>query len=284
MIEHLLFTELVKKNKVKPDLIIANKIDEIDFPLKHINFIKKDINNLMFHSFNEIVELQKNLSKNETDLYNDFNTEYKIKINISNQEYDITLRKNKKDCQNNIYSNQKNFIDPAILTDDFIDTINKYYILVSLTFGLSLYETNLFIQQNKHKYNLNSRFIIDEIFSFWTNNFKSDFCYFNEKDLGTDTVFEERQIEYCLIQFYYNFFSKEILDISFLSSDQFKIVNSLLKEKTNFKWYVIFGTTILEKIKNEIKNRDESIFDGIKKLKDFNYKMIHKIIDDIINQ
>ena len=57
-----------------------------------------------------------------------------------------------------------------------------------------------------------------------------------------------------------------------------------LKEKTNFKWYVIFGTTILEKIKNEIKNRDESIFDGIKRLKDFNYKMIHKIIDDIINQ
>jgi hypothetical protein len=283
MIEPLLFSELIKKSKIKPDLIIANKIDEIDFPLKHINFIKRDINNLMFHSFNNIVEEQKNLSKNEQDLYNDFNTEYKLSIILLDQEYNITLRKNKKDCQNNIFSNQKFHIDPAVLTDEFIDTINKYYILVSLTFALSIRETDLFIRQNKFKYNLNSRFLVDEIFGFWTNNFKADFCYFNEKDITNDIVIEEREIEYCLLQFYYNFFRKEILDISSFSGQQFKILDSIIKEKTNFKWYVIFGTTILEKIKDDITNKDESLFDGIKRLKEFNYKFIHKIIDDIIN-
>jgi len=96
MNEPLLFSELVKRNKIKPDLIIANKIDEIDFPLKHINFIKKDINNLMFHSFNKVVEDQKNLSKNEQDLYNDFNSEYNININILNKEHSITVKKKQK--------------------------------------------------------------------------------------------------------------------------------------------------------------------------------------------
>ena len=283
MNEPLLFSELVKRNKIKPDLIIANKIDEIDFPLKHINFIKKDINNLMFHSFNKVVEDQKNLSKNEQDLYNDFNSVYNININILNKEHSITVKKNKKDCQNYIFSNEKFVIDSDVLTDEFIDTINKYYILVSLTFALSLHEANLFIQENKHKYNLNSRFIIDEVLSFWTNNFKTDFCYFNEKEVVTDTLFEEREIEYCLIQFYYNFFRKEILDISFLTGEQYKILNSILKEKRNYKWYVIFGTTILDKIKDDIKNKDESVFEGVKRLKDLNYKFIYKIIDDIIN-
>jgi hypothetical protein len=283
MIAPLLFSELIKRNRIKPDAIIVQKIDEIDFPLKHIKFIKKDINNLMFNSFTNIVERQKKLANNEQDLYNNFNTEYNIQIELNSNKFEILVKKNKKDCINNVFQREKISFDENVLTDDFIEIINKYYILTSLTIALSLYETDLFIQKNKLQYNLNSRFIADEILSFWSNSFKTDFCYFNPKDVYTDKIFEEREIEYCLLQFYYNFFKKELLDISFLDLEKFNVINSIINDKSNTKWYVIFGTTILDKINDNFKNKDETIFDGLKRIKELNYRLIEKIFDDIIN-
>jgi hypothetical protein len=283
MIAPLLFSELIKRNRIKPDAIIVQKIDEIDFPLKHIKFIKKDINNLIFNSFTNIVERQKKLANNEQDLYNNFNTEYNIQIELNSNKFEILVKKNKKDCINNVFQREKISFDENVLTDDFIEIINKYYILTSLTIALSLYETDLFIQKNKLQYNLNSRFIADEILSFWSNSFKTDFCYFNPKDVYTDKIFEEREIEYCLLQFYYNFFKKELLDISFLDLEKFNVINSIINDKSNTKWYVIFGTTILDKINDNFKNKDETIFDGLKRIKELNYRLIEKIFDDIIN-
>jgi len=276
---HLIFSELIKNSRVKPDYFITNKIDEIDFPLKHINFIKVDLNNLMFNSFNEIVQKQKDIISKEQDVVTDFNSTFNFSIDVGKEIFEIKTIKNKKECPQYLFLEKINF-DDVVLTDDFIDLVNKHYVIISLVCAISFDEAYNFIVNNKDKIQLNQKFIYDELLSFWTNNFKNDFCYFNFKE---DLVFEEREIEYCLIQFYFNYYRKMLLDISQYSGDEHKILKRLIEDKSSYKWYVMFGFAIWQKIKNKFKNEDDTIYEGINRFKNLNYKIFHKIFDDMIN-
>lgn len=280
--ELFLFSDLIKKNKIKPDYFIVEKIDELDFPLKHIGFLKKNINHFMYDSFSKLNEQHKNIIKIENDLYNEFNTFYKIQIDIENNQFVIDAHKNKKECFTT-RSNKIENLDSNIFDDHFIDEINKLYILISLTIALSLKESLNFITKNRSIYNLNSKFIYDEILGFWTNNFKNDFCYFDSKDLKSDLKFEHKEIEHCIIHFYFNFYKNIIINIDNFSDQKYLVLDSIINDKNNYKWYVIFGNAILEKIENKINNFDESLLQGLLKLKMFDYKKLNKILDGLVN-
>lgn len=130
---------------------------------------------------------------------------------------------------------------------------------------------------------MNCKFIYDELLNFWTNNFKNDICYFNNKDYINDNIYEERELEYSIIQFFFNCYKSEIIDFSKYTGDQYRVLDRIVNDKTNFKWYVIFGTAIWDKIKDKFKNPDESVLEGMKRIKRLDYKIIEKIFDDIIN-
>ncbi len=277
-----LFSDLIKNSKIKPDLFITQKIDEIDFPLKHISFIKTNINEFMFDSFSRVVQTNKDISLNENDIYNEFGTEKKVIIDFNRNQYNLLIKKNKKECPPFKFEPLLNFSN-KILTDEFIDEINKHYILISLVCAISLDESFKFIKENKETYNLNCKFIYDELLNFWTNNFKNDICYFNNKDYINDNIYEERELEYSIIQFFFNCYKSEIIDFSKYTGDQYRVLDRIVNDKTNFKWYVIFGTAIWDKIKDKFKNPDESVLEGMKRIKRLDYKIIEKIFDDIIN-
>jgi hypothetical protein len=277
-----LFSELLKNSKTKPDFFISQKIDEIDFPLKHIRFIKTNINEFMFDSFNKIVETKKQLSLSEEDIYNELGTEKTIVIEFKNQKYNLLIKKNKKDCHPFKYESLLKF-DNRVLTNEFIDEINKYYILISLVCAISLDESYKFIKENKSIYNINCRFIYDELLNFWTNSFKTDFCYFSNKDFSNDNVFEEREIEYSIIQFFFNCYKSELIDLSGYSGDNYRILDRIVNDKANFKWYVIFGFAIWDKIKDRFKNPDESNLEGMLRIKKLDYTVIENIFNDLIN-
>lgn len=279
MKNHLLFSELIMKSKLRPDMNLAKKIDEIDFPLKHIAFIKKDINNFMHDSFNQIIENHKNLIRTESDFFTEFGTITNLTMELDGNKFEIIASKNKKYCEP--YATLNNLVfDKNVLTEDFIDIINKHYIYISLVCAISFDETLQFIESNKSNLNLNKKFIYGEIVSFWTNSFKDDFCYF---DIKIGNKFEEREIEYCIIQFYFNYYRKKLLDISKYKNDEWKVLNRIIEDKSNYKWYVIFGIAIWNKIKTKFKNPDESNLVGLKRFKDLDYKVFNKIFDDMIN-
>lgn len=278
--KYFLFSELVKHSRVKPDPFITNGIDEISFPLKHINFIKHDINNFMFQSFDDIVKTQKNILNSENDVYNEFNTSKKITIEINKEIFEITATKNKKECSPLRIVDKTNF-DNGILDNEFIDIINKHYIYISLVCALSFDETYEFIKNNKDKIQLNQRFVYDELLSFWTNSFKNDFCYFNNNE---SLNFEEREIEFCLIQFYFNYYKKLLLDISEYSGDKYSVLKTIIEDRSSYKWYLIFGFAIWKKIKNKFKNPDDTNYEGLIRFKKLKYNVMHKIFNDMLNQ
>lgn len=282
--EPQLFSDLIKKIKIKPDSSITNKIDEIDFPFKHIKFIKKDINNFLFQSFSNIVSTHIDLTKNEKDLFNDIDSYKNILIELNNGQYNLLAKKIKKEC--NCFE-KKEFpkFEISVLTDEFIDEINKFYILISLVFGIALDESFNFIKHNKECFNLNYRFINNEILGFWVNNYKNDFCYFDEINLdqNSEVIIPQSEIEFAIIQFYFNYYRKNIIDISNFKGVEYEILNSLLTDKFSYKWFVIFGTAIWEKIKYKFKNEQESILEGTNRLKNANYQFLNKIMDDLVN-
>lgn len=276
----LLFSELLIKSKIKPDMNLVKKIDEIDFPLKHVSFIKKDINNFMFHSFNELIKKQIDLRQNVSDTFTELNTNLKLTIQLDGKNYDISIKKIKKECPPYQKLNHLVF-DDRILTDDFINTINKYYVYVSLVCAIAFDEAIDFISSDKHNFELNKRIVFDEMLTFWTNGFKDDFCYLS---INQDYDFSDREIEFCLIQFYFNEYKKSILDLSEFKGDEWKVLNRIIEDKENYKWYVIFGYSIWQKIKNKFKNPDESNITGLLRFKDLDYKVFNKIFDDMVNQ
>lgn len=277
--ELLLFSELVKKSRVKPDQFISSKIDEIDFPLKHIKFIKKNINYLMFESFNEIIDTQRKILDTTIDYYNEPKTSLNILVDIDDNQIQISINKTKKECLPVFNNSKKNFSD-EVFSDNFIDEINKHYILISLICGISMEESHSFISNNKDELNLNSRFIYNELLSFWTNNFKNDFCYFeNNNNLN----FEQNELEFCLIQFYYNHYKRNILDLSIYSDEERNVLEHLIEDRSSYKWYVLFGHAIWKRIKNKFKNPEDTTMDGLLKLSELDYKILNKILDDMVN-
>lgn len=278
-----LFSELIVRLKIKPDPTISKKIDEIDFPLKHIKIIKKDINNFLYESFSNQIKKYQDSTKNEKDLFNDIDSSKKINLEIDGICHELILKKIKKEC-NLFEKKEMPKFESSILTDEFIDEINKFYILISLVFGITLDESLKFIKQNKDNLNLNYRFIHEETINFWTNFYKNDFCYFDEivLDQYSEVTLSQTQIEFSIVQFYFNFYKKNIIDMSYLKGIEYEIINSLITDKFSYKWFVIFGTSIWDKIKHKFKNDQETILQSTNRIKNANYKFLDKFMNDLI--
>lgn len=280
--EHKLFSDLIKNSRVKPDFFIVKKIDELDFPLKHIDSIKKNINVLMYESFSGLVDIQKKIIDSSLDIENPFGSEKKFTIELDGVYFEVNAIKNKKECPA-IKSLLNVDFDDRILDKDFIDKINKRYILFSLVFAISFEESLKYMKSNSENYNLNFRFVIDEIISFWTNNFKNDFCYLDFKDIEKDKIYNHMEIEYSIIQFYFNYYKNLLIDDKEYSIEQSSVLNRIIEDKLNYKWYLVFGITIWNRIREKFKNPNESLKEGLLRLKDLDYKFIEKILSDSMN-
>lgn len=277
--KHQLFSDLIKNSKVKPDSFITKKIDELDFPLKHIDSLKKNINFTMYESFIGLVEIQKKVINNEPDIENPYDSEKNLKIELDNEIFEIKARKNKKECPPFKYLLSLDF-DDSILTDEFIGEINKRYVLFSLVFAISFEESFKYIRSNS---DLNSRLLINEIISFWTNNFKNDFCYLDLKEIEKDNLYSEREIEYCVMQFYFNYYKKLIIDDQQYSGDHLKVLNRIIEDKSSYKWYLICGITIWNKIREKFKNNNESLKEGLLRFKEIDYKLMDKMLKNFMS-
>jgi len=280
--EHKLFSDLIKNSKVKPDFFIVKKIDELDFPLKHIDLIKKNINILMYESFSGLVDIQKKITDSNIDIENSFGSERKFMIELDDVLFEINAIKNKKECPTIKPFLNLDF-DDRILDKEFIDVINKRYLLFSLVFAISFEESFKYMKLNSENYNLNFRFVIDEIISFWTNNFKNDFCYLDFKDIEKDKIYNHMEIEYCIIQFYFNYYKNLLIDDQEYSIDQSSVLNRIIEDKLSYKWYLIFGITIWNRIREDFKNPNESLKEGLLRLKKLDYKFIEKVLSDSMN-
>ena len=139
------------------------------------------------------------------------------------------------------------------------------------------------MKSNSENYNLNFRFVIDEIISFWTNNFKNDFCYLDFKDIEKDKIYNHMEIEYSIIQFYFNYYKNLLIDNQEYSTGQSSVLNRIVEDKLSYKWYLIFGITIWNRIREKFKNPSESLKEGLLRMKDLDYKFIEKILSDSMN-
>lgn len=276
-----LFSELIVKERIKPDVFIIKKIDELDYPINQIKFIKKDINNFIHSEYTNFIELYKNIEKNNFDYYNDFNHSKDFKFNFD-KNIELKILKNKKECPpfTNII---KVDLDDSVLTLEFINELNKYLILNCLVYGLTFYSTIDFIKENSHTYKIQPRKITDELLSFWTNSFKLDFCYLKDIELTDNIILEDREIEFGLLTFFYNYFKNCLIDFDHCKEEEKKFIHGMLEDKFNTKWFIIFGFCIVNKSFKKMKNDDESIFDAVKKFKNMNYETLEKVFDKFIN-
>lgn len=279
--EYKLFSELIIKERLKPDIYIINKIDELDYPINQIKFIKKDINNFLYSEYLKFINLKKNIEKNNFDYVNDFNQETNF-YEILNKKINLKIKKNKKECPpfRNI---EKTELDDSVLSLEFINEINKYLILNCLVYGLTFYVTLDFIKNNSDKYKIQPRKITDELLSFWTNSFKIDFCYIQNIDLNEEIIIEDREIEFGLLNFFYNYFRENLIDYSSHTEEEKKFIYGMLENKFHTKWFVIFGFCIVSKSIEKMKNDDECILDAVKKFKNMNYETLENIFDKFIN-
>lgn len=276
-----LFSELILKERIKPDVYITNKIDELDYPINQIKFIKKDINNFIYSEYINFIELYRNIEKNNFDYFNEFNQTTVFKLDfVKNIELEII--KNKKECPpfNNI---PKVDLDDSVLTLDFINEINKYLILNCLVYGLTFYNTLEFVKENSHLYKIQPRKITDELLSFWTNSFKLDFCYIKDLELTNKIIIEDREIEFGLLTFFYNYFKNSLIDYKHHNEEEKKFIHGMLEDKFNTKWFIIFGFCIVNRSYIKMKNDNESIFESVKKFRTMNYETLEKIFDKFIN-
>ena len=280
--EHKLFSDLIKNSRVKPDFFIVKKIDELDFPLKHIDSIKKNINMLLYESFSSLVDIQKKIIDSSLDIENPFGSEKKFTIELDGVYFEINAIKNKKECPT--IKPLLNFdFDDRILDKDFIDKINKRYILFSLVFAISFEESLKYMKSNSENYNLNFRFVIDEIISFWTNNFKKDFCYLDFKDIEKDKIYNHMEIEYSIIQFYFNYYKNLLIDNKEYSTEQSSVLNRIVEDKLSYKWYLIFGITIWNKIRENFKNPNENLKEGLLRLRELDYKFMDNLLNKFMS-
>jgi hypothetical protein len=280
--EHKLFSDLIKNSRVKPDFFIVKKIDELDFPLKHIDSIKKNINMLLYESFSSLVDIQKKIIDSSLDIENPFGSEKKFTIELDGVYFEINAIKNKKECPT--IKPLLNFdFDDRILDKDFIDKINKRYILFSLVFAISFEESLKYMKSNSENYNLNFRFVIDEIISFWTNNFKNDFSYLDFKDIKKDKIYNHMEIEYSIIQFYFNYYKNLLIDNKEYSTEQSSVLNRIVEDKLSYKWYLIFGITIWNKIRENFKNPNENLKEGLLRLRELDYKFMDNLLNKFMS-
>lgn len=91
------------------------------------------------------------------------------------------------------------------------------------------------------------------------------------------------EIEYSIIQFYFNYYKNLLIDNQEYSTGQSSVLNRIVEDKLSYKWYLIFGITIWNRIRENFKNPSESLKEGLLRMKDLDYKFIEKILSDSMN-
>ncbi len=273
-----LFSELIITSKIKPDSIISKNIDELDFPLKHVKFIKKDINNLLFSEFTKLIDKYKSVQNQSGENLDSINN---IELVFNNIFYKKTISKIRSNP--NVYLNKKENknLNFDILTPQFMDEINKLYILFSLCFGASLHESIKYIETQESR--LQSKKVYQIVIDFWTNFFKNDFTYFLDFDYKYINASEEVELEHSIVKFHFNHYKSILLNLNDYTQDQKALIEDVVFDKQNFKWYVIFGFILFPKLLDKGVEPNEDIDEFLKRFKKLNFDNIENFFDLALN-
>jgi hypothetical protein len=263
--QHKFFSELIVGLPIRPDFTLASKIDDIDLPFSNMKFIKKDINNLFLKIFQDFMDEYK--SKNESfknfEILNDSTMSMLVKMG---KTYELKLKKIKVECSLPI--NQINFdFDDRILTNDFIDEIDRMHLLMCLAVGASIRKTIHQIENESGIEVLQSKFVYDQIFEFWTKYAKRDFCYFGDIELDDTVNIEDREIELCMLKFFFNAFKYAYIDLEKFDAQQKTFILNTINDKSNFRWYVIFGFWLIKRFEENHVNTLDFLYSDYAKVK-----------------
>lgn len=264
--EHKFFSELIIKLPVRPDFILAKKIDDIEFPFSNMKFVKRDINNLFFRIFQDFMDEYRLSCESFKNIEVLDNSSMSMLVNMG-KVYELNMKKVKKECF--ISLTPKNFdFDDRILTMDFIEEIDRIHLLMSLTIGASLRKTIHQIEFESGTDALQSKFIYDQIFEFWTKYSKNDFCYFSDLDLEDEIKVEEKEIELCMLKFFYNTFKYAYVDLEKYDTEQKNFLKNTIDDKSNFRWYAIFGFWLIKKLEEKHINILDFLYSEYRKVKE----------------
>jgi hypothetical protein len=243
--DHKLFSELIAKLRIRPDLALAKMVDDINLPYRNIKAVKKDINNLFLRVFSDFMS---EYEKYSGDFMN-FEVQYDSSISMFvefGQKYELTMKKVKKTCPN-LLSPPSVSANDTVLTDDFMMEMDRTHILMALVMGATFRKTVSHIENEIGIETLQPKIVYDQIFEFWTKYYKNDFCYLSKMEFDYAVKAEESEIELCLLRFFFNAYLKAFVDFDRYEGDRLKIIQSIVSDTTNYKWYVIFGFWLVKR-------------------------------------
>lgn len=232
---------MIVKLPIKPDYHLVSKIDEISLPFQHCKAIKKDINNLFYRSFTDFMEKFKKAQKNRKPNEITIGTGINCELDFDGQLYSVKSKKVKRECSK-IFEKKHPSFDDRILDDDFVNEINRYMFLKSISFGQAINMTQEKILSLEECSMLDEFVILEEVYFFWTSFYKHDFCYLLPFDVQKrDISFEEKEIELGLLRFYVNQYEKSNIDFDAFSGDKRVVLESVCSDTTNYRWFIIIG-------------------------------------------
>lgn len=264
--EHKLFSELIVKLPIKPDFFIAEKIDEIEIPFRNMKFVKKDINNLFLRIFNDFIKEY----KEKTASYQNIEVMYDSSMSMfveMGRMYELNIKKKKSECTVPLSKGSFDF-DDSILTEEFIDEIDRTHILMSLVIGASFRKTIMQIENDYGSDALQSKLVYDQILEFWTKYSKNDFCYLSDLELNDQITIEDKELELCLLRFFFNVFKYAYIDLNKYEGERLEVIKHVINDKSNYRWYMIFGFWLIKRFEEKQVNTLELFFSEYKKLKE----------------
>ena len=272
--EHRLFSELIVKLNTRPDFVLAKMVDDIDIPYRNIKAVKKDINNLFLRMFSDFMSEYK---RHSSDFMN-FEVQYDSSMSMFvefGQQYELTIKKVKKTCPN-LLSPSAVSVENMVITDDFIVEMDRIHILMALVMGAAFRKTISYIENEVGIETLQSKMVYDQIFEFWTKYYKNDFCYLSRFEFDQSVRLEESEIELCLLKFFFNAYLKAFVDFNRYNEDESKVIEGVVNDTANYRWYVILGFWLVNRLEEKHVNILDMLFSDFKKVED--------ILDESINQ
>lgn len=271
--EHKLFSELIVKLNVRPDFTLAKMVDDIDMPFRNIKAVKRDINNTFMTAFSDFMSEYRDYSGDFKNYEIEAGSSMATLIEFGDM-HELTFKKIKKNCPNLLSPKTVEF-DDRVLTEDFIDELDRVHILMSIAMGASFRKAISHIEMEMGIETLQPKIIYDQIFEFWTKFYKNDFCYLSKMEIDSTMTIEESEIEMCLVKFFFNGYLKSFVELEKYSPEQLKVVEGIINDTLNYKWYVIFGFWLIRKLEEKQINVLDMIFSD--------YKKVHEILDESIN-
>lgn len=271
--DYKLFSELIVKLPIKPDFKLAEKIDEIEIPFRNMKFVKRDIYNLFLRMFNEFMVEYKLSSGAYKNLEIMENSSVTMNVDMG-KVYALTIKKLRNECLVSFKKDNVDF-DDRILTPEFIDEIDRVHILMSMTIGSAFRKTIQQIEQDYGIEALQSKVVYEQILEFWTKFTKNDFCYLSETELVETIELRDRELEYCLLNFFFNAFKEIYIDYAKYDDEKSKVIRSIVADKSNYRWYSIFGFWLVKRFEDKKINPLDVLFSD--------YQEVKRIMEDLLS-